>query len=119
LRRPGQPTTERFPEKIGSTGAAGISPPGQEQATQARYKKAENEELKKAGKAKRLTQIAQNQADTHQQRAEEIHQKAERSWKAYLSLNAVAPANPEVAAAAPRKVEEAAKEPAKAEDAPK
>jgi hypothetical protein len=91
----------------------------QEQATQVRYKKAENEELKKAGKAKRLAQIAQNWADTHQQRADEIHQKAERSWKVYLSLNAVPSVNPEVPAVVPKKVEETAKEPAKAEDAPK
>jgi hypothetical protein len=91
----------------------------QEQAAQTRYKKAENEELKQAGKARRLTQIAQNKADAHQQRADAIHQKAERSWKAYLSLNAAAPVNPEVPAVAPRKVEEPAKEPAKAEDAPK
>jgi hypothetical protein len=91
----------------------------QEQASQNRYKKAENEELKKAGKAKRLTQIAQNQADTHQQRAEAIHQKAERSWKAYLSLNAVPPVNPEVSAVVPKKVEETAKEPAKPEETPK
>jgi hypothetical protein len=92
---------------------------GKEQATQARYKRAEMEELKKASKAKRLTQIAQNHAETHQRKAEEIHQKAEHSWNAYLSLNGVPPSKPEAAPVAPRKDEEAAKEPAKAEDAPK
>jgi len=90
---------------------------GQEQAAQARYKKAELAELNKAGKARRLTQIAQKHTDTHQQRAEEIHQKAERSWKAYLSQNAVAPSTPEAAPIAPRKAAEPAREPATAADA--
>jgi hypothetical protein len=91
---------------------------GQEQATQARYKKAELAELTKAGKAKRLTQIAQNHADTHQLRAEAIHQKAEHSWKAYLSLNSVPPPKPEPAPSAPREDGEAAKAPVNAADAP-
>lgn len=90
-----------------------------EQSSQARYKKAEVEELKRSDKAKRLAEGAQHQADAHQKKAGEIHQRAEQSWKAYLSLNAVPAANPDPAAVAPKKDEDAAKEPAKAEDAPK